>query len=265
MTEARKVLILGGTAEARDLAGRLAGAPALRVITSLAGRTRNPELPSGEIRHGGFGGVAGLADYLRAERIACLVDATHPFAEQITANAAAACEAEGVPRLILRRPAWEPEPGDRWVPVGNMEEAALRLAELGRRVFVSSGRQGLSALRTLEDHWFLVRLIDPPESPLPLAHYEVTPGRAPFTVEQEEDLLRAQRIEVLLSKNSGGAMTYAKIAAARRLKLPVVMLDRPPLPAGETTDEVQAAAGWVLGRSTEAATRKPGAAEATPE
>ncbi|MCG8597842.1 MAG: cobalt-precorrin-6A reductase [Kiloniellales bacterium] len=246
MSEPRRVLILGGTAEARDLARRLAGRPALEVVTSLAGVTRNPERPPGRLRRGGFGGAAGLEAYLRDEAVACLVDATHPYAERISANAAAAAAAAKVPRLLLLRPPWDEEPGDRWLRVRDPEEAARRLPDLGRRIFVSSGRQGISAFRALTGHWFLIRLIDPPEAPLPLPAYEVTPGRAPFTVEEEAELLRRHRIEALISKNSGGAMTYAKIAAARQLGLPVVMLDRPALPEGPRVPDSAAAADWLL-------------------
>ena len=245
MAEPRRVLILGGTAEARDLARRLAGQPDLEVVTSLAGVTRNPERPPGELRRGGFGGAAGLAAYLREEAVACLIDATHPYAERISANAAEAAATAGVPRLQLLRPPWRAEPDDRWVGVRDTEEAAARLPDLGRRVFISSGRQGIGAFRALAEHWFLIRLIDPPEAPLPLPDYEVTPGRAPFTVEEETALLRRQRIEVLISKNSGGAMTYAKIAAARHLGLPVIMLDRPRPTSGPTVTEPAAAADWL--------------------
>ena len=245
MAELRRVLILGGTAEARDLARRLAEQPALEVVTSLAGVTRNPELPPGRLRRGGFGGAAGLEAYLRDEAIACLVDATHPYAERISANAAAAAAAAGVPRLQLLRPPWKEEPDDRWIRVRDSEAAARRLPDLGRRIFISSGRQGIGAFRALSGHWFLIRLIDPPEAPLPLPAYEVTPGRAPFTVEEEAELLRRHRIEVLISKNSGGAMTYAKITAARQLGLPVVMLDRPAPSEGPRVAAPAAAVDWL--------------------
>ncbi|MDJ0946731.1 MAG: cobalt-precorrin-6A reductase [Kiloniellales bacterium] len=253
MAEARRVLILGGTAEARALARRLADRPGLEVVTSLAGVTRNPELPPGKLRRGGFGGAAGLAAYLRDQAVACLVDATHPYAERISANAAAAASAAGVPRLQLLRPPWPEEPGDRWIRVADSEVAARRLPELGRRVFISSGRQGIGAFRDLTGHWFLIRLIDPPAAPLPLPAYEVTPGRAPFTVEEEVELLRRHGIEVLVSKNSGGAMTYAKIAAARRLGLPVVMLARPAPAGGPTVPEPAAADDWLRRQLTGAA------------
>ena len=245
MAEPRRVLILGGTAEARELARQLADRPELEVVTSLAGVTRNPEPPPGKLRRGGFGGAAGLEAYLRSQAVACLIDATHPYAERISANAAAAAAAASVPRLQLSRPPWNEEPGDRWFRVHDTEEAAERLRDLGRRVFISSGRQGIGAFRPLDRHWFLIRLIDPPEAPLPLPAYEVTPGRAPFTVEQETGLLRRHRIEALVSKNSGGDMTYAKIAAARRLDLPVVMLDRPAPQSGPTVDDAAAAADWL--------------------
>ncbi len=245
MAEARRVLILGGTAEARELARRLAGRRNLEVVTSLAGVTRNPELPPGKLRRGGFGGAAGLEAYLRDEAVGCLIDATHPYAERISANAAAAAAAAGVPRLQLLRPPWTAQPGDRWIRVRDTVEAARRLPDLGRRVFVSSGRQGIGAFRTLIAHWFLIRLIDPPEAPLPLPAYEVAAGRAPFSVEEEVALLQRHRIEVLVSKDSGGTMTYAKIVAARRLGLPVIMLDRPAAQKGPRAGEPAAAEDWL--------------------
>lgn len=243
MTGAR-VLVLGGTAEGRRLATELAGDPRLAVVSSLAGRVRDPALPPGEVRIGGFGGVAGLARWLRAERIAAVVDATHPFAAGMTAHAAAATAATGVPLRVLRRPAWVAGAGDRWVPVGSLAAAAVALPALGARVFLTTGRGGLAPFAA-SDLWFLLRSVDPPSPPAP-RRLEVVLDRGPFTVGSERTLLREHRVDVLVTRNSGGAMTGAKLDAARQAGLPVVMVDRPALPPGVTTvATVAAAASWV--------------------
>ncbi|MET7397576.1 cobalt-precorrin-6A reductase [Dactylosporangium sp. NPDC005572] len=221
----RTVLILGGTGEARRLAAALTG---VRVVSSLAGRVAQPSLPPGEVRVGGFGGVAGLTHYLRAERVAAIVDATHPFAARITSNAAAAAAETGVPLLVLRRPGWTSGPGDRWQRVPSLEAAAEAIRDAGR-VFLTTGRQSLPAFAHLTAPWFLSRSVDPPEPPLP-PNVEVLLDRGPFTVETETALLRARAIDVLVTKDSGGDMTAAKLTAARTLAVPVVMVDRPPLP-----------------------------------
>ncbi|MFQ6017685.1 MAG: cobalt-precorrin-6A reductase [Kiloniellaceae bacterium] len=248
MAEPTKLLILGGTGEAATLARRLARDPNIAVITSLAGRTRNPAAVPGRLRRGGFGGVAGLADYLRHEAIDLVVDATHPFAVGMTRNAAEACKTAGLPHLILARPGWQRRAGDRWIEVENTQAAAAALPGLGRRVFLSSGRGELPAFSGLRDHRFLVRLIDRPRAPLPLADYELILGRGPFSAEHETALFKAHAIEVLVSKNSGGRATYGKIEAARGLGLPVVMIARPPLPEGETVERVDQALDWIEAR-----------------
>jgi precorrin-6A/cobalt-precorrin-6A reductase len=244
-TERRRLLILGGTGEAAALAERLAGDPRLSIVTSLAGRTRNPARLAGDVRVGGFGGAAGLAGYLQREAVALVVDATHPFAARMAANAAAACTAAGVPRLKLLRAAWRPVAGDRWIDVPDMAAAARAVGDAGRRVFLSVGRQDLGAFAGLAEAWFLVRSIDPLETPRPLARAEVIAGRGPFAEADEAALMREHRIDLLVSKNSGGEATYAKIAAARRLGLPVVMIARPPAPPGDRAASVDDAAAWV--------------------
>lgn len=246
--EPTRLLILGGTAEAAALAGRLAARPGLRVITSLAGRTRDPSALAGEVRVGGFGGPVGLADYLTAESIDLLIDATHPFATRISDNADSACRRCGVPRLVLTRPAWHAEPGDRWSPVPDAQSAARVLPRLGRRAFLTVGRQTLPAFSGLTETWFLVRLIELPDQPLPLARHDLILGRGPFDEAAEAALLRAHRIEVVIGKNSGGAATYGKIAAARRLGLPVVMIARPTAPAGEAAASLDEALAWIDAR-----------------
>ncbi|MGW2959066.1 cobalt-precorrin-6A reductase [Streptomyces sp. NPDC001220] len=225
------VLILGGTTEARELAAALAARPGVRVTTSLAGRVSRPGALPGEVRIGGFGGAEGLADWLREQRVDALVDATHPFAETITANAAVAAARTGVAALVLRRPGWRPGPGDRWHPVASLPAAADLLPRFGPRVLLTTGRLGLSAFAHLTGRHFVVRSVEPPEPPVP-PHTEVLLARGPFTVADETALLRENLIDVLVTKDSGGAATAAKLTAARELALPVVVVRRPPLPAG---------------------------------
>ncbi|MEU9246447.1 cobalt-precorrin-6A reductase [Streptomyces sp. NPDC048385] len=229
----RHVLVLGGTAEARLLAAALSVRDGARVTTSLAGRVRHPRSPAGEVRIGGFGGVAGLADWLREHHVDALVDATHPFAETITANAAHAARVTGVPLVVLRRPGWRPGPGDDWHPVPSLPAAAAALPRFGPRVFLTTGRLGLSAFVHLTDRHFVVRSVEAPEPPLP-RHTEVLLARGPFTVADESALLQGNLIDVLVTKDSGGAATAAKLTAARELGLPVVVVRRPPLPDGVT-------------------------------
>ncbi|MGW0209121.1 cobalt-precorrin-6A reductase [Streptomyces sp. NPDC003233] len=244
------VLILGGTTEARRLAADLAARPGIRVTTSLAGRVARPGAVAGEVRIGGFGGAQGLADWLRTQHVDALVDATHPFAEAITANAAHAAAATGVPLVVLRRPGWRPGPGDRWYDVPSLAGAAEALPGLGRRVFLSTGRLGLAVFAHLTDLHFVVRSVDPPEPPMP-PDTELVIARGPFTVADETELLRARRIEVLVTKDSGGEATAAKLTAARELGLPVVVVRRPPLPQGVTAvSDVAGVREW-LGLSPE--------------
>ncbi|MDG9719039.1 cobalt-precorrin-6A reductase [Streptomyces sp. DH24] len=224
------VLILGGTTEARELAAALT-ARGVRVTTSLAGRVARPGALDGDVRIGGFGGTEGLADWLRAGRVDALVDATHPFAEGITANAARAAATTGVPAVVLRRPGWRPGPGDRWHPVASLAAAAALLPDLGRRVFLTTGRLGLSAFAHLTRLHFVVRSVEPPGPPMP-PHTHTVLSRGPFTLADEHALLREHAIDVLVTKDSGGTATAPKLAAARDLRLPVVVVRRPALPEG---------------------------------
>jgi precorrin-6A/cobalt-precorrin-6A reductase len=221
------VLILGGTGEARELAGRLvaAGVPGLRVVSSLAGRVSQPALPEGEVRVGGFGGVAGLAGWLRENAVTVVVDATHPFAETMSEHAVAACAEVPVPLLRLARAPWAAGTADTWHEVDSLEEAAALLPSLGRRAFVTSGRQGLAAFAGVDGVWFLIRCVDPPGEPLPGA-CEVVLARGPFDAAAEYDLMRENEIDVLVTKNSGGELTAGKLAAAGRLGIPVIMVRR---------------------------------------
>ncbi|ATL31103.1 cobalt-precorrin-6A reductase [Streptomyces formicae] len=227
------VLILGGTTEARRLAELLAGEAGVRVTSSLAGRVAAPRLPPGEVRVGGFGGVEGLADWLREHRVDALIDATHPFAGTISFNAAAAAALAHVPLLALRRPGWVAGEGDDWRVVGSLEEAARALPGLGERVFLTTGRMGLAAFSgsELADLWFLVRSVDAPEPPFP-ARMEVLLDRGPFSLDGERELLRRQGIDVVVTKDSGGSATSPKLVAAREAGVPVVVVRRPPGPEG---------------------------------
>ncbi|SHF81550.1 cobalt-precorrin-6A reductase [Streptoalloteichus hindustanus] len=242
-----RVLVLGGTGEARRLAAALAGRPELRVVSSLAGRVADPRLPEGEVRIGGFGGPEGLAAWLREERVAAVVDATHPFAHRMTDSAVRATGEVGLPLLVLRRPGWQPEPGDDWRWAETISDAAGLLPGLGERVFLSTGRQDLAAFADLREQWFLARCVDPPEPPLP-PRLEVVLDRGPFAVDGELALLRRHRIDVMVTKDSGGEMTAAKLVAARELGLPVVVVRRPPLPDGphvESVGTVEGAVAWL--------------------
>jgi precorrin-6A/cobalt-precorrin-6A reductase len=235
-----RVLVLGGTAEARELAGAL---PTMTVISSLAGRTTDPRLPAGEVRIGGFGGADGLAAYLREQRIDALVDATHPFAARISAHASAAAEATGVPFLVLRRPGWSAGAGDDWHRVPDLAAAATVLPRLGHRVFLTTGRQGIAAFAGLDECWFLARSVEPPAPPTP-ARLAVLLDRGPFTLDGERRLLREHRIDVLVSKDSGGPA--AKLTAAREHGIPVLLIDRPTAPpAAATAATVNEAAAWL--------------------
>lgn len=240
----RRVLILGGTAEARALASRLADVPGLHVVSSLAGRVTDPRLPAGEVRIGGFGGAEGLAAWLRDQRIDRLVDATHPFAERMSASAARASDLAGVPLLALLRPGWDADDG--WHRVPSLAEAAACLRP-GARVFLTTGRRSIPVFAERTDVWFLARSVDPPELPVP-DNVQVVLARGPYTVDGERALITEHRLDVLVTKDSGGAMTRAKLTAAREAGLPVVMVDRPLLPENvRATGDVAEAAAWAQG------------------
>ena len=225
---ARRILILGGTAEGRALASLLSAVPGVTAIRSLAGRTKEPLMPEGETRSGGFGGVAGLAAYLREKAVDLVADATHPFAARISTNAATACAQTGVPYLRLERPAWEQLDGDDWHKVGDSAAAAAAL-DSGARVLAAVGGGELDPFLARGDIFLVARMIEPPQAPVP-ANCEIVLARPPFALEEELELMREKSITVLVAKNSGGA-GYAKLVAARMLKVPVVMIARPPKPA----------------------------------
>lgn len=222
-----RIVILGGTTEARILAERLAGDHTIAPILSLAGRTDNPKLPAIAFRIGGFGGIAGLVAYLKAESIDLMVDATHPFAEQMSVHAEIACRETAIPLALFTRPPWLPCDGDCWNQVENAEAAAHALGEIPRRVFLTIGRLQLPAFEAAPIHHFIVRTIDPPEPPPKLPNYRLLLARGPFSLADEMRLMETEGIEVLVSKNSGGDATYAKIEAAQKLGIAVILM-RPP-------------------------------------
>ncbi|MGB8691172.1 MAG: cobalt-precorrin-6A reductase [Microcoleus sp.] len=285
----KRLLILGGTGDAAELAVRASQIADLEVITSLAGCTKQPSTPkTGTVRIGGFGGAAGLAAYLLDRAIDLLIDATHPFAARISFNAAAAAQCQ-VPHLMLVRPAWEAVEGDRWIEVASHSEAAKALSLISctilkngqdarstkdefdcgtgilpvhkgliengtisqlsgqfQRVFLTIGRQELAAFAGLESIWCLMRAIDPPALNTPVPKGKLLLDRGPFTLENERQLLREYQIDTIVSKNSGGDATYAKIVAAREQGIPVVMVQRPPIPDVEQVADVAGAFSWLI-------------------
>ena len=270
------VLLVGGTGEARALAADLDGTPGLHLVSSLAGAVARPRLPVGEVRVGGFGGAAGLARWLSEHGAVAVVDASHPFASRISASCVAAAAATGLPLLRLERPAWSAEPGDRWYPVPDVPGAAAALPTLlaaadhadasvvpaapaadptpkrpsrGGRVLLTTGRRDLPTFYDVPGvELLLARCVDPPVEPPP-PHVEVLLDRGPYTVEGERELLRSRRIDVLVTKNSGGSLTAAKLVAARSLGLLVVVVERPVVAPGArppaVVHDVDAAAAWV--------------------
>lgn len=230
-----RILVLGGTGEARTLATRLAARPGVEVTLSLAGRTRAPVVPDCAVRIGGFGGAEGLARAARDHDI--LVDATHPFARRVSANAEAASAATGVPLVTLDRPPWQAVAGDHWIRVADMAAAVAALGPAPRRVFLAIGRQEAGAFRAAPWHAYLIRSVEPvaPGDLPPDA--ETLLARGPFAERDERALLQQRGIEIVVAKNSGGAATHGKIAAARALGLPVVLIDRQARPGAATTVE----------------------------
>jgi len=238
-----RILILGGTGEARELAAELVAA-GVDVLSSLAGRVRQPRLPDGPVRVGGFGGAAGLAAFLRAEQITAVIDATHPFAEAITASAAQAAAQVGVPLLVLRRPEWQAAPS--WDVVTDIRVAAAAVrAWPGESVFLTTGRRDLDVFAADDRHRFLVRAVDLPDGLVP-PRMTLVLDRGPYTVEGESALMREHDVGLLVTKNSGGPMTAAKLGAARDLGVQVVMVRRPPLPqASVAVTTVAEAVRWI--------------------
>jgi len=239
-----KLLILGGTSEASALA-RAVAARGIDAVISYAGRVeRLRELPIPR-RVGGFGGVAGLADHLRANAITHVIDATHPFAAQMSRNAVEACERTGVPLIALARPAWTPGPGDDWREVPDIPSAVTALEGAPRRVMLAIGRIHLNAFAAQPQHDYLLRLVDPPETPPPLPRHSIVVSRGPFTLEDDTALLRAHGIELIVAKNAGGSGARAKVDAAQALGLPVIMIARPALPQRQEVTSPEAVLDWL--------------------
>lgn len=243
----KTVLILGGTGDARQIANRLVQQHGdnLRVITSLAGRTSSPRQPIGDIREGGFGGSAGLADYLREASIDLLVDATHPYAAQISMHAAKAALITGIPHILFSRPKWESKPNDNWIHISSMSAAADALSKHAKFALITTGIQNLDAFTNVTGPKLLVRLLEPPKSSLPIDDTEVVIGRPPYTLDGELALFKLLGIDTLVTKNAGGDATRAKIDAARMLGLNVIMIDRPPLPKATTVISIEDTMVWI--------------------
>jgi precorrin-6A/cobalt-precorrin-6A reductase len=240
-----RVLILGGTTEASLLARRLAQRDDIAAILSFAGRTENPRQPPIPFRIGGFGGVDGFYDFLLAQHIQAVVDATHPFAVRISENAISACQRAGVPLVAFTRPAWEQQDGDRWISADDTEAAVRALGEVPRRVLLTHGRLQLAPFASAPQHSYVVRTIDRPADIMTLPRHRLILARGPFLTGDEAQLMRQERIEIVVTKNSGGRSTYAKIEAARTLQIPVVMIRRPQIRRVDALFDVDQVMAWL--------------------
>jgi precorrin-6A/cobalt-precorrin-6A reductase len=240
-----RLLILGGTSEASALARRIANEADVAPILSLAGATANPAPAPIPARIGGYGGAEGLTAYLTAERIDAVVDATHPFAARMSANAVAACRAVHTPLVVFTRPPWTREPGDRWIEVKTMEDAADALGATPKTVLLTQGRLKLAAFLRAPHHRYVVRAIDRPDGLDALPGCKLVLARGPFSLADELALMRNEGVEAVVTKNSGGAATYAKIEAARMLQIEVVIVRRPPAPKAETMHDLDAVVSWI--------------------
>lgn len=243
--KALRILVLGGTTEASALAEWLAGQAGIEATLSLAGRTAEPKLPPIAWRMGGFGGIEGLRAYLAAESIALVIDATHPFAAQMSHNACLACAQSDLPLLAIERPAWQAEPEDHWIEVQDMPAALAALGSEPKRVFLGVGRLSLPVFEQAPQHVYVIRVIDRPEKTLMLPKMLLIEGRGPFRADDDVALFEKERIDIIISKNSGGSGAFAKIEAARRLMLPVIMVRRPMIPARTCVADVKAAIAWI--------------------
>lgn len=242
-----KILILGGTGEARRLADsaiEMFGDIA-EVISSQAGVTTRPEPVRGRLVTGGFGGISGLEDFIKHERVEIVVDATHAFASTISENAYIACMSTKAKRISLVRPEWELPEDANVTGVANMNEAADVLRSSARRVFVTTGRRGLEAFKDLDDVWFLIRMIEALDHPLPLENYQLITGRPPFSLVEEERLIKDHQIDVLLTKQSGGVATSNKITAAVNAEVPIILIRRPDPVPGEWTHSMDDCLNWI--------------------
>jgi precorrin-6A/cobalt-precorrin-6A reductase len=241
----KNILILGGTTEARLLGQQLAARTDIAVTLSLAGRTLSPLAQAVPTRSGGFGGTAGLVEYLRTHEIRALIDATHPYASTMSAHALSAAAQTSTPLISLCRPPWAAVAGDQWTEVHDLREAVSALGKIPRKVFLAVGRQEIAIFATAPEHHYVIRSVDPVVPPLAVPHARYILDRGPFGEEQERELIRAHAIDVIVAKNGGGAATYGKIAAARTLEIPVVLLRRPPAPDVPTVATVGEAMNWL--------------------
>jgi precorrin-6A/cobalt-precorrin-6A reductase len=239
-----RALILGGTGDANQLAKRCISEK-IDAIYSYAGRTRIPLGHALPTRIGGFGGVAGLAEFIRTEGITHVIDATHPFAAEMSRHAVEACAATGVPLLALERAPWPRGSGDHWIEVADVHAAVAALPVKRARVFLAIGRQHLAPFAARPQHVYTLRFVDTPDGPLPLADAEVIVSRGPFTLQSDRELMRSRGIEFLVARNSGGAGARAKIDAARDLGLPVIMIERPALPERPRAETVEEVLAWL--------------------
>ena len=241
-----RLLILGGTSDARELAEQALQLPDLQVISSLAGRTQTPAHIAGAIRRGGFGGQQGLVDYLTEQAIDLVIDVTHPFAQDISHHAYTACQQCAIPYTCLCRPPWQAQSGDQWQQVASITAAANTLPAGADRVFLATGYKQLTAFSHCYEYHFIVRLIEAPQI-LPLYNYHLLLARGPFNQQDEIELFQRHRIDLVISKNSGGEASYGKIAAARQLGLPVIMIQRPQqaFSQAETLPSVAATMAWL--------------------
>lgn len=244
------LLVLGGTLEATRLCRRLAGA-GVQGTVSMAGRVANPAEQALPLRVGGFGGVPGLVQYLAAKHITHVIDATHPFASQMSANAVQACATAGVPLIALTRAPWQETAADCWQRVPDIAAAAAALAGAPRRVMLAVGRMHLSEFTANPQHFYLLRLVDPPAMRPGFPDHHVIMDRGPFRLEGDTALLKEHRIDMVVSKNSGGTGAFAKIAAARALGLPVIMIDRPHIPPRPETHVEEDVLRWLSHAGTE--------------
>lgn len=239
-----RVLLLGGTTEASRLAQTLKSAR-IETVFSYAGRTNAPVAQPVPMRVGGFGGVTGLTTYLRDHKISHVIDATHPFAAQMSHNAHAACSAANLPLLRFERPPWGAQNGDDWLMVPDIESACWSLPNRPTRVFLAIGRMHVDLFAHQPQHHYVLRLVDAPTQPIPLRHHSVIIARGPFDVAQDTALLRDHNIGFVVAKNAGGAGAVAKITAARNLNLPVVMINRPKLPETAVAGDTDAVMHWL--------------------
>jgi precorrin-6A/cobalt-precorrin-6A reductase len=246
----RNILILGGTTEASALAVKLAGLGETAVL-SYAGRVEDPRPQPVQTRVGGFGGVAGLTEYIRVNNVTHLVDATHPFAAQISGNAVLAAQGTGTPLIALSRAPWQPVPGDDWRLVPDIPAAVAALNGQARRIFLALGRMHLTAFAEQAQHHYILRLVDPPVEVPPLPHHTVIVARGPFDLAGDTALLKTHRVELVVAKNAGGKGASAKLAAARALGLPVLMIDRPLLPPRPEVQTVAQVIDWLDHSGTE--------------